>query len=446
MLLAASACGTRLDQKEIETAAYGHSTTGGAARAAGPSSGDAVTADAAGPGDATSTTVAAASVAGSTAGGPAPKGATAAAASGAPIVLGQIGTFSGILGAGLIGFKQSAQAWVASVNAKGGINGHPVKLISADDGSDGAKGLAAVKDMVENQHVIAFVASSLVYSGQSIHTYLEQHHIPVVGGDVYDQLWHQSPMLFPQAEFINNLHYATAAGPIQAGKKTFAILTCAEVAACGAARPYQESSIKKLGGRVAYEGQISVAAPDYTAQCVQAHQSGVDVMWVAADGATLSRIANSCARQNYHPAFAAAAGTLDANFATNPNLQGFRGATQVFPWFLTSGSPALQEYGDTMKRYAPSAGLQASTAQGWTSGKLFEKAVSTTIKPGEAPTSDAVLRGLWAIHDETLGGLTSPISFVQNGTAVQGDCSFLVAIDQGKWVAPDGLRLTCGTP
>ncbi len=47
-------------------------------------------------------------------------------------------------------------------NSHGGINGHPVDVVAeyADDKADPAVGLAAVKDLVENQHVIAIVGSS----------------------------------------------------------------------------------------------------------------------------------------------------------------------------------------------------------------------------------------------------------------------------------------------
>ena len=113
---------------------------------------------------------------------------------------------------------------------------------------------------------------------------------------------------------------------------------------------------------------------------------------------------------------------------------------------MTSGSPALPEYGDVMKRYAPSATLQPSTAQAWVSMKLFEKVATATIPAGQAPTTDALFRGLWTIQNETLGGLTSPLTFVTNQPAVKGDCSYVVAVQGGKWVAPDGLKLTCGTP
>jgi len=447
MLLLATACGTRLSDRSIEAAAYGPRGQA-ATEAAGP----AASGPATGPGnaaDGAASTGEAAAAPTATGGATHTAAATCAgatAATGEPIRIGQIGTFSGIIGAGGVGFKQTAQAWVAAINAKGGINGHPVKFVSADDGADGAKGLSEVKDMVENQHVIAFVSTMLLSSGTSVRAYLEQHHIPVIGGDVYDGFWHESPVLFPQSEFINNLHYATAASVVQAGHKSFALMWCAEVAACGAARPHWESSIKKLGGRVAYAAQVSLAAPDYTAQCVQAEQSGADVVWVGADPSTIKRIANSCARQGYHPSFTGAAGSLAVDFADNPSLDGFHGASQVFPWFMTSGSPAFQEYGEVMKRYAPSAQLQPSTAQSWVAMKLFEKVASATIAAGQTPTTDALFRGLWAIRNETLSGLTSPLTFVANKPAVKGDCSYLVAVQGGRWVAPSGLQLTCGTP
>ena len=157
-------------------------------------------------------------------------------------------------------------------------------------------------------------------------------------------------------------------------------------------------------------------------------------------------MASSCDRQGYHPGYAAAAGSMDVNFPTNPAFQGLRGAVQEFPWFMTSGSPALQEYGDVMKRYAPSVPLQVSTAQAWTAMKLFEKVATAAIPAGATPSTDALLRALWGIHDETLGGLTPPFSFVANQPAAKGQCSFIVAIDKGRWTAPNGLQLTCGTP
>ena len=361
---------------------------------------------------------------------------------GAPINIGQVGPFSGILGATYIGFRTALQAWVANVNAGGGINGHPVKLFTADDGGDGSRGLAAMKDMVENQKVVAFVATGLINTGQQARPYVEEKRVPVVGGDVTDTFWHESPMLFPQLLFVNNAMYGVANAAMYGGKKKVALLNCAELAACSAILPHEEKGIRDQGGEVVYKAQISVAQPDFTANCLQAQRNGANSMIVAADVATIIRVANSCARQEYRPQQGLL--SADDSMLGNPNLNGAQAISGSFPWFLTTGSPALEEYGETMKRYAPSAKPINTTAAGWTAAKLFEKAAAAAIGPGDTPTSDKILKALWTIDGETLGGLVPKITFVPNQPAVKGNCAYRAGIQDGKWVAVQGLRLVCG--
>jgi len=63
--------------------------------------------------------------------------------------------------ASLAASPAAARAWVASVNAAGGLAGcHPVKLVVGDDGDDPAKAKAIVKKMVEEDKVVAFVATT----------------------------------------------------------------------------------------------------------------------------------------------------------------------------------------------------------------------------------------------------------------------------------------------
>jgi branched-chain amino acid transport system substrate-binding protein len=46
------------------------------------------------------------------------------------------------------------------LNAKGGIDGHPVKVIFADNGSDEAKSVAAIKKLIEADNVLAIIGPS----------------------------------------------------------------------------------------------------------------------------------------------------------------------------------------------------------------------------------------------------------------------------------------------
>src|ERR1700750_1413096 len=81
-------------------------------------------------------------------------GTTATPATGTPLKIGWIGTLTSTSGVNYQGGKDTLDSWVKTTNAAGEISGHPVTAVYADDKGDPAVGLAAVKDLVENQHLI----------------------------------------------------------------------------------------------------------------------------------------------------------------------------------------------------------------------------------------------------------------------------------------------------
>ena len=73
--------------------------------------------------------------------------------------------------------REALRVWVKWTNAQGGVSGHPVSAIFADDGGDPARHRAAVQKMVEQDKVVAFVADaldSLVRSGRQLHRHVER--------------------------------------------------------------------------------------------------------------------------------------------------------------------------------------------------------------------------------------------------------------------------------
>src|SRR5207237_9048100 len=95
--------------------------------------------------------------------------------------------------------EQAGTACVSDVNDHGGLDGHPIQYIVADAASDPPRHAAAVKDLVENRGVIAFVGQYASQTHQGARQYIEDHHVPVIGGEVSLDLWYQSPMYFPQS-------------------------------------------------------------------------------------------------------------------------------------------------------------------------------------------------------------------------------------------------------
>src|SRR5436190_1683195 len=91
----------------------------------------------------------------------------------APIVFGTFGTGSGVIGRAVQPIITADKAWSADVNARGGVAGHPVKLLFGDDGGDPAAALAIAKRMVEQDKVVAFIGTYLVTTTLAVTPYLE---------------------------------------------------------------------------------------------------------------------------------------------------------------------------------------------------------------------------------------------------------------------------------
>ncbi len=139
--------------------------------------------------------------------------AVAVKATGKPIVLGNVSTYSGTASSGTEYNPAILKYWASQVNNKGGINGHPIKLIIQDDGSDATKSLTEVKDLVENQHAIGFVGNYWSRTSPASSPYLLSKGVPVVGGDsnITDP-WFTNPMYFPIVPSIDKYGGAQVAG------------------------------------------------------------------------------------------------------------------------------------------------------------------------------------------------------------------------------------------
>jgi branched-chain amino acid transport system substrate-binding protein len=79
---------------------------------------------------------------------PAASGSSTAAATGSPITVGVICDCTGAFAPVLVDGEKVYQAWANTVNASGGISGHPVKIILADDQSNPGNALTDVENLV----------------------------------------------------------------------------------------------------------------------------------------------------------------------------------------------------------------------------------------------------------------------------------------------------------
>jgi len=379
------------------------------------------------------------------AGSAAPAGSAPVAGDRSPFVIGSVGTQGGIVGASVADGTKALRAWAADANARGGLAGRPVSLIVADDGADPARHQSLVQQLVEEKGVIAFVYNSAPLSGQSSLKYLTDKRVPVIGSELAGQWFYESPMFFPQASTGLALVYNSVAGVaaqvVPQGKTKVAFLNCQEAQYCTDADRLWPQIAPQVGFQVVSRARASLAQPDFTAECLGAKNAGAQVLIMAMDSNSVGRVASSCARADFRPVLSwASSVTLDRH-KDDPNLEGAVIPVPLEPWFLTD-KPAVAQFVETLKRYAPGVLPGGSSENGWVAGKLFEKAAAAVPATGK-PTSAGLLDGLWGIRNETLGGLTYPITFNRDQKATQVNCWYPVVISKASFNSPDGGAIHC---
>ncbi len=371
---------------------------------------------------------------------PAPSGSVPAPSKAGPITIGTVGTQSGIVGNVFASVAKGVQVWVQDVNRRGGVNGHAVRHIIADDGGDPSRHQALVKQLVEEKGVIAFVGQNAALTGGASVAYLNQKRVPVLGSEGGSSWFYGNPMFFPQFTHTPTLVTSTigAGAAVFTGKKKLGVISCVEVQGCRDFNELAPEAAKPFGLEVVYRGQISLGQPDFTAECLAARNAGAEMMILAADANTMTRVARSCAAAGYKPGYMSPHSVTD-DVRKDPALNGLVVESPMRPWFGTD-SPALVDLHKAMAKDAPGEEVTSGYGAGWVAAKLFERAARTLPEPG---TSDGVLTGLWSIQNDDLGGLTYPLSFAKDTPVAHRACWWPVQVDNGKWADRSGGKVTC---
>lgn len=438
-------------------AVAGTTPTAGNGTVAGPGAG-ALTAPrgparTAGPGGAGSGAVPGGNTAAAPGGGNQPSGAIAAspavptpgapgngpAAAKTPILFGTMGTGSGVIGRAVQPIITANKAWSADVNARGGLAGHPVKLIFGDDGGDPAAALAIAKRMVEQDKVVAFIGTYLVTTTPAVTPYLEQVGVPMIGGPGGNEIEDHSPMVFnPQIGSDEALGHAIHLAVVsQSDKRKMAILYCREASSCKQQRDRALQFASLYGVTVVYEAQVSIAQPDFTAEVISARNAGAEIVTMLTDEQTIVRVARSAKRQGWAPVVTGTY-TANAEVMQQPDAEGVLGMAATVPY---RSSPKMQPYLEAVKRYVPDGALGGYGATAWVQLKLIER---LSVGFGEKnPTTKDYLDALYGLRGETIGGLVPPITFNKGPHVHVNMCGYPIKVVNAKLTAPLGENHVC---
>jgi branched-chain amino acid transport system substrate-binding protein len=114
-----------------------------------------------------------------------------AASAGAQIVIGQTAGFTGAVASGVEETTKGAKLWIDSVNAKGGIAGQQIELISMDDKFDPKLAFENARILIEEKSVVAMFLTRGTPHAQAIIPLLEKNGVVLVGPSTGAMVLHQ---------------------------------------------------------------------------------------------------------------------------------------------------------------------------------------------------------------------------------------------------------------
>ena len=276
------------------------------------------------------------------------------------------------------------------------------------------------------------------------YSYIEQHKVPVIGGQTEDGPYENADFFDPGSTF-NEYNYGEAYLAKLVHSKATSDLYCAEVALCSEETGALRATFPKFGSKLVYMSAISFAAPSYAAQCLAAKQAGATSMTVGDATEVVNKVVQDCAAQGYDPIQLSADGTVGISWLTIPQFNGNVDAQPDIPFFVHDS--ATDPMYTALKKYYPAQLTNPNfgeiVVENWADAILLQDAIGQ-VKLASTPTAAEVTAGMYDLpQGTTLGGLTPPLHF-KKGEPTSNACFFYMGIKHAKFVElKDAAQPTC---
>jgi branched-chain amino acid transport system substrate-binding protein len=350
------------------------------------------------------------------------------------------------------GSVRGAEARIDALNAAGGINGHPLKLITYDDESTPADNQTAANLLIQKGVLGVVDDTSFAFGGAAT---LTKADIPVTGASIDGPEWGESTNMFsvepPTETPVDGRSYTSLALV-----NTFKLLGIKKLAQVGYEIPSVTQAANQTFQLAAQAGiskcynndTISFGNSDFTAVVLAIKAAGCDGVYVPMLLTSEVAIAQGLKNVGSTAKVVSPGVAYDPNVLSSPgSLSALAGDYTTAEVDLTNPSPGSQTMLANLKKYAdytsPVANLNIVFAY------LGTDALIEGIQmAGSDPTPSKIIAALRTVTDYTGGGiLPSPTTFAGYGTPAMfpaTECSPLFEITTSGYQPANGGKPVCG--
>jgi ABC-type branched-subunit amino acid transport system substrate-binding protein len=287
------------------------------------------------------------------------------------IKIGQTQPYSGPVSAWSVQGRVD-MAYINRLNAKGGINGRQIKMLSLDDGYSPPKAVERVRELVEKEQVLGLFASVGTVPNVAVAKYLTQKKVPhllissaagiFARPDPYP--WSTAFYILQPTEAKLLARYILSAKP----NAKIGILYQNDDYGKGYVKAFRESLGDRANAMIVKEASYDLTDATVESQIIQLKSSGADTIFNASTAKFGAQAIRKVADLEWHPlhVIVQAISSLD-NVLKPAGLEQSKDIVSLqfvkFPgdpeW---ENDPAMQEYQAFMKEWAPKEAASDSTA------------------------------------------------------------------------------------
>ncbi|EKX69064.1 ABC transporter substrate-binding protein [Streptomyces ipomoeae] len=383
---------------------------------------------------------------------------TAAPQSREPLRVGIITSVtSPVGGAAFTGPRDGAKAYFAALNARGGIDGREVEVRECDDGGSGVGNNECVRKLVEEDDVVALVATTaLDYAGASR---VAHARVPDIGGQPIGPAYDTYPYLYSIYGSLAPRNGTTGWDGKQYGgtevyryfkrehgARTAAVVSYNQAASAAYARLVVQGS-KAEGYEVVTE-QVDFALPNFRAVAADIKEQGADLVFDAIDSHGNARLCQALDQvgaeitakvtnvQNW-------TSTVADDYKDAPRCRNALWATGSSRNHEDTGDAAVREFRDATKGLKTHSQWQL---EGWAAAMWFTDAARSCAGTEAGVTRACVDRFMNRDEPYTADGLLVPVRFerLAEPPKTRRTCVSVARWQDDKgWVSQGDMNDTC---
>jgi len=321
----------------------------------------------------------------------------------AQLLIGQTAGFSGPVAAGVKETTDGAKLYINAINAKGGVNGQKIELLSIDDKFDPKQAGENARILIEDKKVLTLFLTRGTPHTQAMLPHLEKHGVALIGPSTGAMVLHE-----PVRREIFNVR-ATYQREAEKAIAHLASMGITRIAVVHADDSFGNDGLEgaqkgfvKANMKPAVVLKADRAKPDY-AQIVPpiVNADTQSILWIGSGTAVTDGV------KNLRAAGSAAQIVTLSNNASSGFIKGLgefsRGVivTQVFPYERSIAYPMVKEAQELAKA-ANLPEISPAMLEGFAAAKVL---VEGLRRAGPKPTREKVITALETFKKFDLGGL-----------------------------------------